>query len=717
MLRSSHFELKLVVVTGAALFCLALLISLVLASPTQATPEYGVLTVGNDTDASGLPCTSTDDCNLRSAIEYANTHGGDWAIVFTSGIHTFTLGSPLTISADAITITANAGQTVFINANNNGQAFIIYGSGVRLNNLYIYGSTAGTANIWIGSSAQGMVLSNNYIGTYPTNSGSVDCEVSLNSHSGVYINSTGAVAAGSARAWIYGNTISCNKGIPGNGIHILSDHVVIGANATGAANANYIGYNRGDGVHIAGSGYNYNTIRNSIIGHNQNGIVISATAKYNSVLTNTISTNTNVGVFLTGVGTDYNYVRANTIREQSNTGVHIDAGARYNEIGCGLLGGSSASGNVISANDREGVYLSGANTMNNYVHCNRIGTSADGLSDDGNKGNGVVLTNGARGNFIGTTVAGRNIIAGNDVNGVEIVAGAHDNLVQANYIGVNAAEQPLSNTLSGVAIYAGAYLNLIGGSDVSNLNTISHNGIYGIYIAGSGTTTNTVKYNHIMSNGDNGVTVQEGAQGNTIGSTAFAQGNAIRANGTSGIYVADSGHNTILYNGVGENAHYGVLLDGVSTTWNVVSGTTILDNGYDGIAERNGANLNAWTQVSIYNNGGLGIDKDVSDDAANVIHAPAAVITSIVPAGDVVHISGTGLNLSLVEVYQVAPDPSGFGEGKTYVGLAPVTSGRWSLSVPSSYGRCFTLFEIALAVSSSEFGPSSCRTFLPSILK
>jgi hypothetical protein len=73
-----------------------------------------------------------------------------------------------------------------------------------------------------------------------------------------------------------------------------------------------------------------------------------------------------------------------------------------------------------------------------------------------------------------------------------------------------------------------------------------------------------------------------------------------------------------------------------------------------------------------------------------------------------------------VEVYRAAVDPSGYGEGKSFVGsVATDGYGAWTLTFPGA-GGCFTAFmtEHSLLVhasASSEFSANTCRTFLPFI--
>jgi len=225
-----------------------------------------------------------------------------------------------------------------------------------------------------------------------------------------------------------------------------------------------------------------------------------------------------------------------------------------------------------------------------------------------------------------------------------------------------------------------------------------------------------VKYNDILYNSLDGILIEGDAHNNQIGGDGPSDYNLISANGGSGIWIFLSGPNRVSYNSISYNTHYGVLLDGSLTQGTTITNTTIAQNGYDGIGERNGAVLNRWSKVSIYGNAGLGIDKNASSDTTNFVTAPIAKITSSSSAGGVTTLNGTGQNGALVEVYGVAPDASGFGEGKTYLGAATVSGGVWTLSFSSSAASCFTLFDTS-AAGSSEFGPNSCRVFLPTVLK
>ena len=193
-------------------------------------------------------------------------------------------------------------------------------------------------------------------------------------------------------------------------------------------------------------------------------------------------------------------------------------------------------------------------------------------------------------------------------------------------------------------------------------------------------------------------------------------------------------NNSVLSNTIAGNLGDGVDLVGSATSRYLISGTVIYGNGHDGICENGVASDNVWTHVSIYQNGGLGINKNgdcfSQPGQSEAIDPPYPVITSVEPATHVVH--GTASPSAAcpffcvtVELYRVFPNPKGFGEGKTFVGATATDSqGNWSLTDPAFSGGCYTAFETTYQFLfsgsheySSEFGPDNCRTWLPLVRK
>jgi len=181
---------------------------------------------------------------------------------------------------------------------------------------------------------------------------------------------------------------------------------------------------------------------------------------------------------------------------------------------------------------------------------------------------------------------------------------------------------------------------------------------------------------------------------------------------------------TIGPNWIAHNLGFGIDLHYTNTMGVLITGTTIYDNDGAGIRARLGALHNRWSHVSIYDNGGLGID--TGDEGVYTGTLPQVTAVNVVPGV----ISGTAsasvppLYTVRVELYRVAPDPSGHGEGKTYVGWDTTdTEGHWAITDPAGADGCYTAFQTAkfigltVTYTSSEFGPNSCRGFLPLVEK
>ncbi len=224
--------------------------------------------------------------------------------------------------------------------------------------------------------------------------------------------------------------------------------------------------------------------------------------------------------------------------------------------------------------------------------------------------------------------------------------------------------------------------------------------------------------------------------GGFIGTTTYD--NLVVYNIHTGVYLAGgSQHNVIGSNTVSANGDYGILFDGNNTFYNTITRTLIYQNGLDGIGERNSAASNVWTEVSIHDNGGLGIDKNAYNDALNIVNVPSVFIDSVTGNAIKGHADATDniLTIAKVELYRVAPDPSGFGEGGVFVGSTFTDgSGNWTitdtlpaiLSVAGGGGggwKCYTAFVTEdhpfslIPYSSSEFSANTCRVFLPLVLK
>jgi hypothetical protein len=265
-------------------------------------------------------------------------------------------------------------------------------------------------------------------------------------------------------------------------------------------------------------------------------------------------------------------------------GIYLESGASENIIG----GTNALSRNVISGNAQYGIWMSDANTTGNTILGNYIGTDASGSSAVANALGGIGLFYNSAGQVIGgTNTAARNVISGNGSAGIWLSGpGVSNNLVQGNFIGINAAgTAAIPNTFVGIYVINGASSNVI--LD----NVISGNYSEGLRLADAGTTANLIQGNYIgtdvtgvnpLPNNFAGLTIFSGAASNTIGGTFPAARNIISGNyygfvagnsGTSGNVMQGN------YIGLGPDGFtavpnfYGVLFSDGATN-NFLGGTT-----------------------------------------------------------------------------------------------------------------------------------------------
>ncbi|RYX81284.1 DUF11 domain-containing protein [bacterium] len=397
-------------------------------------------------------------------------------------------------------------------------------------------------------------------------------------------------------------------------------------------------------------------------------------------------------------------------------------------------GTGGGQGNVVSGNNGSGIYMvSGANS--NTIQGNLIGTNATGTAALPNTVNGVAL--GTSNNTIGgVTISARNLISGNGTSqtypGVYLTLGASNNTIQNNYIGTDATgTKAIANKGSGIQLDSASNAGLITGNRiVSNLVAANGSSIYpGIALDGTQTTTTTVQGNLIGtdSTGLKALGNTAGGIGITDAKTASIISNTISANTSYGILISGSGSvGTVVQSnniGVGINGTTalgntgdGVLFSGASPGHIIGMpifqqngirpkaspieslGNTIANNGGAGVSIMlGGANACHRKSIlgnSIYNNGKLGISLGGSstplanqpvtnqgDDTvgANALQNYPVITGTPVVAGGNLNINGT-LTSNPSSTFTVqffsspTADPSGFGEGKTYIGSQTVTT-------------------------------------------
>jgi hypothetical protein len=368
-------------------------------------------------------------------------------------------------------------------------------------------------------------------------------------------------------------------------------------------------------------------------------------------------------------------------------------------------GGSAIRGLVIRNWSGFGIVL---NTLGgNTIAGNYIGVDATGAVAQGNGLIGIHV-DGSPGNTIGGMTAGdRNVVSGNAGTGI-VVDDATGNIIWGNFVGTDASGTfAIPNSNAGVTIGGPGGGNTVGGADPSARNVISGNGSYGVYVVGTLSDGNLVQGNYIGTNASGSAAIA-----NDVGVFLHIDGdettgaNVIRNNLISG--NTDRG---ILVNQVDqiiEGNRVGVQADGVSPLGNGGEGIYVnLRSGVGGtgagqantIGFNGGAGI--WLPIasetgatfrgnSIYSNGQLAIDlggspggvtlNDAGDgDAGANDLQNFPVLTSVSEGAGMTQIAGTlnstpNATFTLDFYANSACDPSGYGEGETYIGSASVTT-------------------------------------------
>ena len=349
-------------------------------------------------------------------------------------------------------------------------------------------------------------------------------------------------------------------------------------------------------------------------------------------------------------GSDGNMIAGNYIGRLNADGTESSGGEKNDGVGIQVLGANNVIGgtttldlNVISGNGIYNVLISGASATSNTLLGNYIGTDGTGSAVVGDTSNGVVVDLSANNNTIGGTVAGsRNVISGNTA--VELsITGVSGTVVQGNYIGLNAAgSAAIGGGGNGVLINSGSTGNTVGGTTAAARNVISGN-VAGIYFAGGG--SNTVQGNFLGTNaaGSGAVANTYGVvfdtSNNTVGGTAAGAGNLIAFNTQQGVVAWSGSGNAVLGNTFNANGALGIDLIG--------DGVTLNDAGDA--------------------DGGV-------NDLQNfpVLTAALTTNTSVGVAG---MLNSTASTLFRIEFFS---SPTGdailYGEGQTYLGFTNVTT-------------------------------------------
>jgi parallel beta-helix repeat protein len=485
----------------------------------------------------------------------------------------------------------------------------------------------------IGNGIDGIYLAQapgNTIGGTSLDSGNL---VSGNGGNGIEVN-----GANASKNLIQGNVVGTNSSDSDNprfgnafdGIDINgSANNTIGGTNSGAGNVLVL--NQGNGVHIQGGGATGNLVvgnhvgtdraADPFLGNFHTGVNIESApsntiggttlAARNFIVSNQVDA---IDIQSTDADSNGNVIAADdNLVEGNDIGISLDASGNQvvlQNVNNGLfvvashntIGGTAAgAGNVISENNSIGITIGSLispvgliTATGNVVQGNIIGLDNTGMQADGNGRDGIQLIGAIDTLIGGTTTGAGNVISGNTI-GMEIFSpnsGPNvplDDLIEGNIIGLAIDGKTLTptgqtgsvgNTSDGIIVEQGAEGVTIGGSTQSSGNVISGNGASGINFE-SGSFDDAVEGNIIglandgktvRANNQSGVLISEASTGITIGGSVAGSGNIISGN-SIGITVTDSGTD----DNVIEGNTIGLGQDGSTAVGNLSYGLLLLE--------------------------------------------------------------------------------------------------------------------------------------------
>jgi len=392
-----------------------------------------------------------------------------------------------------------------------------------------------------------------------------------------------------------------------------------------------------------------------------------------------------------------NFIDRNLLIEINGTSDGTDSLLRFDSGS----DGSTIKGLVLN---RGGLAISAALTMvdsdNHTVQCNNIGTNFAGTVglNSQNTGIATITSNGVT---IGGTNPGEgNIVSGNAStpnNGDGIRINGNGSTIRGNYVGVGTNGECIGNG-DGQGIGITGNNNIVGGNTPEARNVISchttvgrGDGIDIVGAFGTPSTGNVVQGNYIGTNINGGVEAGYGnssgivilgdAENNMIGGTGVGDGNVVAGNGLGIVNLSYQAflaiNNSILGNKIFSNSG-GVIsslgIDNVQTNDNdfvnfINAGVTLNDADdidYNGTNTGTNHYLNFPVINSITSTDGqitINYDLDINDAEAGA----------------------TGYRIEFFA--NDAADPSGYGEGQTFLGYenvaGDVTGQSVTLTLPA----------------------------------
>lgn len=457
--------------------------------------------------------------------------------------------------------------------------------------------------------------------------------IDFNQHTGLVFaaGSDGSQVIGFALGNALGNGVTLNAGdilLNNNYIGLALDGTALGNSGDGifvgaASSNNRIGYNPDAATLSANGDVASGVVSNVISANGGNGISFHGSAD-NTVVSNRIGTsvdgtaamgNGGNGIWVTG-GSNGNTIGGTVIGYAANPTPGQPNQANNPTGDEGDVPGVFVPpplGNLVSGNAQNGILID-ANSQNNVLNGNFVGTTASGNADLGNQGDGVAINGADNNSLLGCTIVEEpfvyyNVVSGNGGNGIHVTSS--DNVaIQANFAGIGANNAVMvANAANGILIDGSSQNTQVGGV-IPLGNVISGNGENGIEVAdtASGFTSfntfggvyafggaapngndgilitstggdQTVRTCVLSGNLNNGLEIGGNASGVTVVPNLIGlntRGDGIIANGNNGVLITGTAHDNML-GGTGEeqvsvirqntisgNTNYGIEISGAA---------------------------------------------------------------------------------------------------------------------------------------------------------
>jgi hypothetical protein len=551
--------------------------------------------------------TAAGTCSLRAAIEEANERTGPHMITFAPAVQLITLTADLPDIRAQVTIDGtNAGAPggrvdidgTAVNGAGGFDCIDLISTGTVQNMPYVINNPNGGQ----GSTITNLVLRN-----------CSDNGITASGHGYSFTNNRiGTNAIGTQANKNDGDGIDLSGTIPPPALPPDISAIIDDPLANYAAIAAFAASLQGALTVIAQPNF---ITGNLISGNDQHAIELN----------NPMTTNTFVAGNIVGLNAAASAALPNGTGGGSPAAIDVNAGAYGNIIG---------PGNIISGNTNDGIIVSGAVILPNFIMGNLIGVGSAPALELGNGNHGIELdstrdtdssgmNNPANPTPYSAFIGPANIISDNksdngggaldvygsddsggisvDGEGVRIFGNAIGMWafpagVDLSAIGIQDPLIDVGNSGNGIVLNTSGHQ--VGGAEPFEANFILHNGRHGILVKGSGTSGNKI-------------------QGNFIGVAPV------------GIAVADLFSLGNRGNGIVVHAASSTLIGGTDPDEdNVIAG-----NGINGIALRQGAVTNGWSNLirrnQIYANAqtnpmvGIAVDLEHDINVADVQPDPA----------------------------------------------------------------------------------------------